>query len=104
LKGHTILAVLAAVLGGVAGALGFLPYLLAGKKLRAKFIEDGAKKAGLMLLVPLVSLVLMIAALWVLLLLFPQHLMIVAVACVLVFLGGTMAIVIKQTRDYKAGR
>ncbi|MCL1799577.1 MAG: hypothetical protein FWG23_07580 [Eggerthellaceae bacterium] len=90
--------VLAGFLGGVAGVIGFLPFLFLSGRLRTKFIEEGAKKAAYIFLVPLLSFILMVAALFVLWLAFPQHLMVFSVACIVVFLGGTIAVTVKQVR------
>ncbi|MDR2721879.1 MAG: hypothetical protein LBB35_03315 [Coriobacteriaceae bacterium] len=98
MKGRAVLEVLAGVLGALAGTVGFLPFLLMGGKLRTKFIEDGAKKAGLMFLVPLISFILMMAMLLMLQLVLPQYFLISVLICLVVFLVGTIVVTFKQVK------
>jgi hypothetical protein len=81
--------VLAGVLGCLAGLVGFSPFLLFGKRLRERFAQTGTPSFKSVLLVPVLSFILMVAALALCWLLARTLLMIFAVACIVVFLVAT---------------
>ncbi|MDR1014936.1 MAG: hypothetical protein LBL86_08190 [Coriobacteriales bacterium] len=80
---------LAGAAGCLAGLLGFAPFLLLGGRIRKGFVEKGRMVAGPVLLVPLLSFVLMIAASALCRLVAPGYLLVFVVPCVVVFLVGT---------------
>jgi hypothetical protein len=92
------LEVLAGVGGCVAGFAGFAPFLLFGGRLRKSFAEKGTVAFRSALLVPLFSFVVMAAALLVCGLLIPEHLLMFAVPCVVVFLVATSVYVMRLVR------
>jgi hypothetical protein len=83
------LELLAGVTGCLAGLLGFAPFLLLGGRIRRGFVEKGRTAAAPVLLVPLLSFVLMVAASLVCRLVAPGYLLVFVVPCAVVFLIST---------------
>ncbi|MCL1879407.1 MAG: hypothetical protein FWF71_02125 [Actinomycetia bacterium] len=89
---------LAGVLGGLAGVLGFLPFLLVGGKIRRRFIEQGTKVLKYIMLLPILSFVLMIAAMLVCWLVAVQYLLVFGLVCVAVFILAMIVFVVVQMK------
>jgi len=92
------LAVLAGVIGGLAGIVGFLPFFLLSGKARKRFLAKGKGAFGFTLLIPLLSFVLLIAQMvcgWFFL---RDYLLVFAAACVIVFLVATGTYTITQAK------
>jgi hypothetical protein len=83
------LEILAGACGGLAGMIGFIPFLLLSGVVRRKFVEKGGGIFGFFLLVPLLSFIPMVAAIALCWWLASAYLMIFAVVCIVVFLLAT---------------
>jgi hypothetical protein len=84
------LVILAGVCGGLAGVLGFAPFFFLTKTVQRRFAEEGSKAFRIALLMPLISFVLMAAAIAVCALIASPYLLVFSAVCVVVFLLATI--------------
>jgi len=95
------LAVLAGVLGSLAGLIGFAPFFILSGVVRKRYVQRGKGAFGQTLLIPLISFVLMMASMvgcWFLL---REFVMIFSISCVIVFLLATGAYTIMQAKSLR---
>ena len=93
--------ILAAALGGLAGIIGCVPYVLLSRMMRRGSARAGASTLGLLLLTAALSFVLILIALVLCWYLKPQYLLIFAVTCIIAFLISTGASVWMQNRKMR---
>lgn len=92
------MTVLAGILGGLAGVVGCLPFLLLRGKIHKLFLEQEMKALKFVLLVPLASFLLMILAIIVFWLLVGQNVLIFAIVCVAIFLISAVVFTVTQMK------
>ncbi|MCL1847063.1 MAG: hypothetical protein FWF91_03745 [Coriobacteriia bacterium] len=94
--------ILAAALGGLAGIIGCVPYVLLSRAVRNDSKGAGAVNLALMLMIPVISFILILIAMILCWYLAPQYLLVFAVTCVIVFLLSTGAYVLAQARKMRS--
>jgi len=92
------LEILAGIFGCLIGIIGALPYIIMGRLMRKKFVSQGPRVMLTALLIPLISALLVIAAIFVFWLIVPQYLMIFAVVGIVVFLICTVMFTMLRLR------
>ena len=95
------LDILAGVMGGVAGFIGCLPYILFGGKIHERFTVDGLKAFKLILLLPVLSFILMFGAIFGFGQLFKEQLLIFGITCGVVFLTGITVFAVVLVRSFE---
>ena len=93
-----VLQILAGVFGCLAGIVGVAPYFVMSDVVLKRFIKDSSKSLKFTLLAPVLSFILMIVAMIVFWNLYRQYMIIFAVACVSIFLLGTISYALVQMK------